>query len=407
MFLLLYPFLFLILIFKYYKWRHITPLTLIIVFVYFFSSVTANYLYFSDFLDYNKINISFHSVIFLFLCLSILISGFFKIEKGLSRDTKPLSFWKIKYFILFIIIISFISIISSIMSYNSLSNMDIGDIRFNYNQQTLYKTINSTILGYFVLFGNLFYVVSIFLFNYIFKYYPRKKLIIILLLISSTTVIFSNLTIAGRDGIVLWILMLIGNFFLFSNKLAKSQKKQYIMIVSLFLMPVIYIFIYTTAGRFGGEQSNIIDNILDYFGQSFINFSKIFDLFPNGTYFGKMTFPVFFPYSETISIANLNQTFTDTNFNLNVFSTLIGSFYIDFGYLGTLVVTVLIYFLFRFIAYINVNSIIYTILTLYIFQVVIMGLFYFMNYSQPFQKYLGLIILTVIFRKYYFANNDK
>ena len=171
----------------------------------------------------------------------------------------------------------------------------------------------------------------------------------------------------------------------------------------MFLLPAIFVFIFISVGRFGSQQSEVINTIFDYYGQGFINFSKIFDLFPNGSFFGKMTFPVFFPLNEAVSIANLNDKITNTNFNLNTFSTIIGSIYEDFGYFGTLIVVLLIYFLFRFIAILKHNSILYPILTLYMYQVLVSGVFYFMNYTQPFQKFIGIIIAILIYRKYFFV----
>lgn len=396
---ILYPLLFSILLFRYYKWRHSTPLTYFIIILYFCSSIVACYLYYIGYSTYRNIDISFHSIVYLFFCLSVIITGFYYIEKQLNISIKEIQYSKIRFFIWFVIIISFISIYHSINLLTQISNMNIADIRFGYNQRNLYENTSGGLIDYLVSFGTAFYAISLFLFYYTFKYFPTKKHIIILLLISSTSIIFSNLTIAGRDGIAKWILLFLGNYLIFSKFITKKEKKQLIKIIALFITLALIIFIFITIGRFGSKPFGIINNILDYYGQGFINFSKMFDLFPDGNFFGRMTFPVFFPQNEFVSGANLNNTLFTVNYQLNVFPTIIGSFYLDFGYFFTLVVVVTLYLLFLFIKKIYINSLVYLILILYLFEALASGVFYFMNYSPAFQKMVGLLILFILIKK--------
>lgn len=403
--IILYPILFLLLILKFYRWRHSTPLTFLIIIVYLFSSLAANYLYFFKVFDYDTYNISLHSVLYLFTCLSLLIYGFFKIEKKLPKIIKPLPFSSLKIGIWFLIILSLITIYDSIVKFNTVRFLSIEERRYGYNQGDLFENRSGNLMAYITQYGTLLYVISLFLFNYLFKYFPKKKLLILLLLLCSTTIIFSNIVIAGRDGIIKWILLLAGNYTLFSHKLSKPEKKRYVLMISLFLLPAIGIFMFTTKGRFGEEQSTVLNWIFSYYGQGFFNFSKIFDTFFNGTYYGRMTFPVFF--NESVGIANLNNKFTNIKFDLNVFPTIIGSFYLDFGYWGTLIVTLIIFFFFKFIAFIKVNSIFYIILVLYLYQAIICGVFYFMDYTAPVQKIIGLMVVYIFMQKYPIISKRK
>ena len=394
----LYPILFLLLLLKFYKWRHLTPLTVTITIVYLFSSLAANYLYFFRIFGYEKYDISLHSVLYLFTCLSLLIYGFFKIEKGLPRIIKPLPFSSLKIGIWFLIILSLITIYDSVVKFNAVRFLSIEERRYGYNQRNLFENRSGSLIAYITQYGTLLYVISLFLFNYLFKFSPQKKLVILLLLFSSTTIIFSNIIIAGRDGIIKWGFLLIGNYLLFFQKLSDPEKKQYILMILLFLLPAVGIFIFTTKGRFGEEQSTVLNSIFSYYGQGFLNFSKIFDTFFNGTYYGRMTFPVFF--SDSVGIANLNNKFTDIKFDLNIFPTIIGSFFLDFGYWGTLIVTLIIFFFFKFIAFIKVKNLFYIILTLYLYQAVICGVFYFMDYTPTVQKVIGLMVVYIFLRKF-------
>lgn len=397
--LLLYPLLFSLLLYRHYSWRHITPLTYFIIILYLGSTITANYLYYSGYSNYKEIKISFHSVAYLFICLSILISGISKIEKRISMNIEIIQYSKIKHLLWIVIILSFISIYHSFSLISQISNLDIAEIRFGYNQRNLFDYGGGRLIDYLVSFGTIFYAISLFLFYYIFSYYPKKKLIIILLLVSSTSIVFSNLAIAGRDGIIKWILLLVGNYLIFSSLITNKEKKQLLCIIILVILVALYLFVIVTIGRFGSNPNQIINNVLDYYGQGFINFSKIFELFPNGNFSGRMTFPVFFPNSEVVSMANLNSTITNVSFQLNVFTTIIGSLFLDLGYSLTLVIVFAFYFLINFVRKIYVNSLAYWFFFIYLFEVIVSGIFYFMNYSPAFQKLIVLFICYIIILK--------
>jgi oligosaccharide repeat unit polymerase len=327
-----------------------------------------------------------------------LFYGFFLIEKKLPGTIKAVKFSSLELIIVVLIILSLLSIYDSINRFSQVKYLSIEERRYGYNQRTIFEDRTGALIAYITQYASIFFVIVLFLFNYLFKYYPKKKLLIFLLLLSSTTIIFANLVIAGRDGIIKWFFLLAGNYLLFSRKFTTSEKKSYALIVSVLIIPAIMLFIFTTKGRFGTEESAVINSILQYYGQGFLNFSNFFDTFSKGSFFGRMTFPIFF--NQPVHISNLNDTFANINFEMNVFPTIIGSFYLDFGYWGTILITTIIFFFFRLIAFIKVNTLFYTILVLYFFQSIICGVFYYMDYSPPFHKIIAFIFVYIFFLKF-------
>lgn len=400
--ILLYPILFILLFLKYYKSKQKIPLTFFITGFYFFSSLVACYLYFNNVShDYKGINITFHSVLFLFICIFLFIEGFSRIEKSAQINITLIEYNKIKYILILIIILGSISIYDSMSLLGEIGGMGIGAIRFAYNQNDLYSNRNGEFIAYIKSFADLIFFIGLFFSFYVFHFYPKKRYLAFLALISSTSIIFTNLTIAGRDGIVKWLLMFTAAYILFSPILTKANKRKFFIISSIMVILSLVIIIFITAQRFGIGPDKIINNMLDYYGQGFINFSKFFTFFPGGSFGGRMTFPVFFPMNERVSIANLNATFTTQAFELNVFPTFIGSFFMDFGYWGTIAVSLTFYLFFLFLSHIKLNHFSFYFLILFLFEVLASGVFYFMNYSPQFQKVFFVLLIYILYKRYF------
>src|SRR5690606_18247214 len=81
-------------------------------------------------------------------------------------------------------------------------------------------------------------------------------------------------------------------------------------------------------------------------------------------------------------------------FDLNVFSTFVGSFYLDMGFWKTLVLAAMFYFItFYVFKYLKKNRFTISMLFCFLIQVLLVGLFYFMFYSPLVIKINALFIL--------------
>lgn len=396
----LYPILFSLLAFRYYKTKQNAPLSWVIAIYYFSSSIVANYLYYTNsYNEFKNISITIHSVLYHFFCLFLLLEGFYQIEKSIRLELPRIRFGRLLWFLMPVIIISFISIYDSVNLLSKVSGMSVVEIRSAYNQNDLYEQRSGLLISYIRGLSFILYPICIFFFFYISHFYPNKIFFALLLIISSLSIGIGGLTIAGRDTLVQWIIMFGCNYLFFKPLITKKLKRIILIIGSIAIIFSSVAIVFITMQRFGEQRKDVIDSALSYFGQGFINFSKYFELFPNGSFFGKTTFPVLFPVAERVSFAHLNDNFPTISFDLNVFTTMIGNFYMDFGYLGTIILSLFIYFLLLFIKLLRNKSFSYYFLFLYILQILICGLFWFMHSSLMFQKIFLLLLLVSLYKK--------
>jgi oligosaccharide repeat unit polymerase len=329
----------------------------------------------------------------------LFIEGFYQIEKSTDIELPYIQFGRLVFFLVPLIIFSFISIYDSINLLRKTSGMGIVEMRYAYNQRVLYDSRTGLLISYVKNLASILYPICIFFFFYIIHYYPSKILFATLLIISSLSIGVHGLTIAGRDSMVQWIIMFGCNYLLFKHLITKYLKRKILLIGSFLIIISSVVIVFITMQRFGDRPKDVVDSSLSYFGQGFINFSKYFELFPDGSFFGKMTFPALFPVEERVSPANVNDNFPGISFFLNVFPTMIGSFYMDFGYLGTIVLSLLIFLLLLLIKRLYIKSFTYCFLFILILQVLICGLFWFMHTSLMFQKIFLLLLLISIYKK--------
>lgn len=399
----LYPLLFSFLAFKYYKTKQKAPVTWFIVLYYFLSSVTANYLYYNNYYnDFENINITIHSVLYHFFCLFLFIEGFYQIEKVTKIEFLYVSFNKLFFLLILLLILSLISIYDSVNLLKKVYSLSINELRFAYNQRELYAPRTGMMISYLKGISNISFPICVFFFFYFSLYYPTKFFLSILWIIASLSIVVASLTIAGRDSIVQWIMMFVCNYFLFKPLMTKNMKRRILLIGFGPIIISAIIIVLISIQRFGENPKDLINSSLSYFGQGFINFSKYFELFHNGSFFGRMTFPALFPVDQQISPANLNVNFPNISFDLNIFATLIGDFYLDFGYLGTILLSILIFFFFLLMKYLYSYCLINYFLFIFILQILICGVFWFMQSSPMFQKIFSLILLYSIYKKFKF-----
>ena len=224
--IILYPILFLILKYRYSKNQIKLPLTTLILNVYILSSSSAVFLYYFEITGkYDGVEISFHSVIFLFACLFLFIEGFRQIEKRINLRIPHIHYKYISLVVIIIIIFSFLAILDSVLLLKSIMGMSVEEVRFGYNQGNLFQNRTGAIIEYIKSISIIIFPVTIFLLFYVYHFYEDKRMVILSLLVSSLSIVFANLTIAGRDGVVRWIFMFFSVYILFSEILDRKKKK--------------------------------------------------------------------------------------------------------------------------------------------------------------------------------------
>lgn len=401
--LILYLLFFSFLFFLNYRKHGFTPSTFIIS-IYLLSSVMSLLLlYYYQIFDEERISLI--AIIFHIICLYLFLSPIIYFGNININEIKFPPYRILRYLIWTIILLSLISIV---VSWSKLKIVfafeEISEARRLYNARELYDE-DRNIYTYLGAIGHHLSIFAMFFFFYFIIFYPQKKIIQLLLFISSFAIVFSNLSTAGRDGIVRWGFFMIFAFSIFKKNISARAKK-YIYTLSLIAgIPIVSIFVIITQSRFGERNGGVLQSIASYIGQSFPIFSYNFNQFMDGTAGGRINFPFLFPISQRRSLNNLNDYFY-ADYNLNTFSTFVGSFYFDLGLLKTLLFALFFYFIFTYYYKFHKPraSFVKMMSFIILYQIMLLGIFYYMFYSTTVTNTLLLLIAIAVFLQYKSAN---
>lgn len=236
-------------------------------------------------------------------------------------------------------------------------------------------------LNYFEAIGASAVFILIILFFY-YKIQKRSGLRMILLLICSLSPMIDSIANVSRSR-AFSLIIYISFSILFFREFLKSYLTKKIKLIIGICIILILVFVYSiTASRFSYTEEPIYVSIIDYWGQSFINFSREYDTFFNGIFWGRLNFAVLFPSSMQVANTNLTATY-GLPYDVNVFSTFVGSFYLDFG-IFTIIVCVIFNTLLNLI--LNTKFIKKYIIKFFIFTVYwhawVLGVFYYLLSSR-------------------------
>lgn len=363
--------------------------------LFFSGSVLGFYILLTtNFYDPNRLN--FFAVIYHCVCLLMFLSPIVYVSNKLIHKFRVPNQTGLKlfvYLLLFFSLFSFISLIPKIQSVFAVG--DLKTARNLYNYGDLHEE-GGGILAYLGGIGASFAYFSMFLFFYYLKNFPKERGIIVLLFLCSLTDALSGLSVAGRGGIMRWILMLLFFYFSFHRYIDQKLKRKMIRIVSLMSVPLIAIFTVITIARFSNREYPIYVYVFDYLGQSFLYFSYIFNPFFDSTFGGRMNFPIFFPNDR---IDRVLSEEVSANFNLNTFSTFVGSFYKDIGFYRTLLIaTVFWIFSTLIFKFSRVRNNFYkSIIFITFSQMIVNGVFYFQyTGTTKIRSFIVLVFLAFI-----------
>ena len=271
-----------------------------------------------------------------------------------------------------------------------------GDINMNrLNNSELIESFGSfgLVNSFAALFANLFLLSQSFFFlRLIAINRPKRDLKKYLLLLSSLSYIVYNFAFVGRDGVVLWIMSLLFQYFFFRDFLSKKNER-YLKKIGLVLVLVMSIpFMAISISRFGNSERGTIWYILNYFYQGSKNFNDQI-LIEAPLQYGRFNFRVVTDFLDRIGISvseGLDKdTFTSIYRSKGVdpwtFSFWFGMILRDFGRIGTLFFMVFFsYVPRRLIEKTNWSGIMkfsdYVLWILY-YQIVFYGIFYFRYFS--------------------------
>ena len=167
----------------------------------------------------------------------------------------------------------------------------------------------------------------------------RKLVAITLIILPFLSDFLEGIRMGSRSTIASDILMYLGAFILYKKLFSKTTKRVFVIISSVAGLIILAFIIAMTTGRFGTDE--VSAGIWDYFGQSMLRFNYGISDSLNGTFYGSQTFGYFYKY---LGISVPTSLYADT-LGCHVssgFITLFGFLCLDFGYIGTLIVALIL-----------------------------------------------------------------
>lgn len=186
--------------------------------------------------------------------------------------------------------------------------------------------------------GAYYYCISLLFFFYSIAFLKESKTFNALLLLTSTSRIFHAFSYIGRDGILFWGFSFIFGYLIFRPYL-NTESKRFLKKITFVTGGFAFVLLAAISlSRFQTSDSNVINGLIDYFGQPLNNFGQLFDKVHDyqGT---KLILPWLYGssgYSGKEAVTETVDFFNQYGFNSNSFFTFIGTFYYAWGPWGTL-----------------------------------------------------------------------
>lgn len=367
---------------------------------YLFSSVCCFciFLFYPHMIEHPE-RVKFYSVLYHILVLSLFLSpvvyaGNRLCVEKLSFDTKLLN--RFSYCLIIPSILSICLSMGDVINIFAFGNLL--DARNTLLQDSSLNYINRFgMLGYLPALGPGLSFLCLF-FSFYYRFFLKEKgYITNLLFISSFCIVVFNLTIAGRDGIVRWLLFFLFSVIFFRRYLSFRTNRKFWMVLLVFSIVIISVFLLISGDRFGDRDENTFFYLLNYYGQPFYYFSYHFQRFAYSNIQGiSSIFP--FITGNVQFIYDLNSLISADYF-LNVFATFIGSFLYRTGAVNSFCIGVSAFFLLYWV-FVNMKivSLSKLILFLFMYEIFMLGLFYYMHggrmtqYTIVFYIFLALIL---------------
>jgi oligosaccharide repeat unit polymerase len=374
--------------------------------LYSFSALISIVLYKVEFLHYKDTKIELSSCLFYCGFLTLFFLPFIGQNKSKFYQVLLPNIKTFTIVSLFFIVINFIAILFLLKVIVFILTHDPGTLKRD-GLKSIYainsiEAIGQWILGHF----SDFYVLLLVFFFYSRTYLKTKPSFSILLLLSSMTTIINGLFVGGRTQLIYWVLVFISCFLYFKDDMSKKDRRSVAKFSVIIFSLLSFYLITVTIIRFSNAFSDATEyaevfSLLDYAGQSFLNFNDFYTNFHPKSYTIARIFP--FTYDLFSEIRFDLDTYKRTlPIDIGVFSTFLGDFIVDIGKLG-----VVIYAIFYLMAaFITQKVAIYKskklqqILMLFLlFQIPLNGLFYYSLYNKTAMiSVIGTIIIAILFK---------
>lgn len=248
-----------------------------------------------------------------------------------------------------------------------------------------------------------FWPISLLFFFYSIAFLKKGIVFNASLFIASFTAVVSGIAIAGRTQIVYWVLE-YGLLFIFFKRFLNRKQIKRLKIASLVILSLIFIYVIAVTTSRWDEDAN--RSLLNYGGQSILNFNIFFKDYTNYKIVLERIFPFSsrFFFNSDFDLSNYKyEILSQTGFNIGIFYTFLGDLIVDLGFVGMLLFLCLFYVLTsRFLKRKKTQNLSFAQLFLLIMliNIPLQGVFYYPYWKLGNEVYIwGSIILYTAFKK--------
>lgn len=219
----------------------------------------------------------------------------------------------------------------------------------------------------------------------------QNRILGILLIIVSSSSLISSLKIAERQGILLYIGNVLFSYLIFKNDFSKSIRNKILLISAIILGLSITLIGAISFSRFGEDSDTLISSLVDYSGIQPFNAAYFLEKLHNQALGGRLNFPFL---TRTPMILQINDEISAAEY-LNVFGSIVGSYYLDFGYFTVFVIIFVAILFYRLMnIFKRKGSLLFFYFYCLYFNIMFIGVFYNKYNSPP--EIRNLILLGVI-----------
>lgn len=210
----------------------------------------------------------------------------------------------------------------------------------------------------------------------------KRGLLTILLFVASFSLVINNLAIAGREGVVRWVLFFVFSCVLFRHHLSFKGHKIFWFLVVGGASVIITAFLIISQDRFGHEGEGVIYSFFYYIGEQYYYFAYGLDRFGATGMSDSMLSPFQLFQEGKMEAYFLNEKYY-ADYYLNTFPTFVGTFLIKMGAFKALVLCVIL-FVVLYLVFWKIprgRSITFTKFVGYLmcYEIALAGVFYFLH----------------------------
>lgn len=371
-----------------YKKRGITS-SLIIVLAYLLSTILGivyKYLYPKEIEDYSCFSMIYYTV-----CLFIFLIPL--IKNNVDRNAFVFPEKSTKILTIIIILGGFTVIYSDIM------NFDVGRIGMSWVEQrndyyqnyqddiiatTWYDRIASNIRHLMVLSLPLFY----------YQLSKGNKVFAVLLGVSSLSILANSIMNASRQEFILWLGGAVYSFYMFKKSMSDKTIRHVKVVMGVTGGMVVSLIVAITLSRFGSDTGHdTLSLFLNYSGVQPYNAAQFLEKLNSQAQWGNINFP----FLKGIPAIKVINDYINAPFYLNVFGSLVGSFYLDFGYYSIFFIVLYSLFFDGLLSYYKKRkSLAYFYLYFFYCDIVFSGMFYYRYISSERIRMIFLVLILII-----------